>query len=729
MSNTARALRRFSNESIFDRREKELKMKKKSYSFRNANKTSINFFLKHKKEQSKFFDFSLLSNSTTNLLREMSTQHSIRQNLWKKILNEYQDNKEQSNLKNIINNSSKKQNLNKTNIGFNNSDMYITEINKFNEASSFSTYNKINNSLFKINIYRKNKNVLNIKQNSKEIKSIELLNNNKNDSFLKNIKNSTKNLDILRKFQNQKNIKQKKSNLTDNIYKNINNSFGLDKSKPQKYFNKLIDIKTKKIVVRKDNTNDFMDKLREFKILEYGTKINKEKKINFIENYKNNINYYDDYSRNLQKNGNLLNKKLPGKITDYMRFIYFKIEEEKKRENYLFNKIIKLREDIKHLNMKMKRKDLERSEILKWIYFQIKVKERILSIPSYYKEIIENKKKEIKNENMPNKVIRMSLKVSGKNKKFNMDGFNLRKSFKVKRLMNQSMKDLNTYKHFERNLDEGNIISDEEINKIKSYLKNPIFNEVGELMDSLDVFKNEIIFKNEDYYNLKSQIFNEKSWLLKHQSELINEKNNYEKIIKLKGIELEEIKEINNEKKLAKIDAKQNQKGDNLFMNLLNEKNKRIKYENYPLYIKINSLFETCKIFQLNIKENKDIDKKKKDSHPLIADMLYKLTFITRIIDSIFLEFKYYKEHDTIKRELIKKIKNDIDKKHKDAKNLEQKIKEKQKSIILFNKIEERNNKILFLSYRKVDKYNMISKKSQNKKIKVKNTSFFNFNI
>ena len=330
---------------------------------------------------------------------------------------------------------------------------------------------------------------------------------------------------------------------------------------------------------------------------------------------------------------------------------------------------------------------------------------------------------------MPNKIIRMSLKVSGKNKKFNMDGFNLRKSFKVKRLMNQSMKDLNTYKHFERNLDEGNIISDEEINKIKSYLKNPIFNEVGELMDSLDVFKNEIIFKNKDYYNLKSQIFSEKSWLLKHQSELINEKNNYEKIIKMKGIELEEIKEINNEKNLAKIDAKQNQKGDNLFMNLLNEKNKRIKYENYPLYIKINSLFETCKIFQLNIKENKDIDKKKKDSHPLIADILYKLTFITRIIDSIFLEFKYYKEHDTIKRELIKKMKNDIDKKHKDAKNLELKIKEKQKSIILFNKIEERNNKILFLSYRKVDKYNMISKKSQNKKIKVKNTSFFNFNI
>ena len=78
---------------------------------------------------------------------------------------------------------------------------------------------------------------------------------------------------------------------------------------------------------------------------------------------------------------------------------------------------------------------------------------------------------------------------------------------------------------------------------------------------------------------------------------------------------------------------------------------------------------------------------------------------------------------------MIKKIKNDIDKKHKDAKNLEQKIKEKQKSIILFNKIEERNNKILFLSYRKVDKYNMISKKGQNKKIKVKNTSFFNFNI
>ena len=743
MSKTTRSLRRFSNVDIFERRDKELKLRKEALTFRHLNKTSIHFFFKQKKEKnkdkekSKNFDFSLLSNSTTSLLKEISTQNSIRQNLWNKIFNIYQD--KDKNVQNNNDNTNKKQILNKTNLGCSNSDMFITEINKINDSKSISSLNKINNSLVNININRQIKKPLNIKENNKEISKEKDKSKtyNKKNSLLFNIKknyNNYNNIGILKYFQEQKMKKQsvdKKNNITNNIHKDTNNSFGLEKSKSEKYFTKLIDIKTKKIIVKKDSSNDFMDKLREFRVLNYETKINEEKRSNFVENYKNNIDYYDDLSRNLRSTTNLLNKRFLGKMSDYMRFIYFKIEEEKRRESRLIKKIVEINDEIKQLNLKIKRKDLEKNEILKWIYFQIKVKERIISIPSYYKEIIENKdKKDTKKECIPNKVSnRMSFRVSSKPKKFNIENLTLRKSFKIKRLLNQSTKDVTNFKNLNRNLDSENIVSDEEIKKIKNYLKYPIFNDIEELEDCLDIYKNEILFKSKDYYNLKLQIFNDKNHLLESHKKLTQEKNNYEQLIKIKTKELEEIKEITNEKKNMKIEAKKIENTNKLLKDIFQQTNKKVKYGDYPLIDKINSIYETCQLFQLNIKRNTIFERKKKDSHPLIAEMIVKLKFIILTVDSIILEFKYYKEHDKQKSELIKKTKSEIDKKHKDAKNMEQKIKEKQKSIKLLNKIEERNNKIFFLSYRKIDNYNVVSKKNQKQKIKDTKNSIFNFNI
>ena len=97
--------------------------------------------------------------------------------------------------------------------------------------------------------------------------------------------------------------------------------------------------------------------------------------------------------------------------------------------------------------MVLKKKESEKNKILKWIYFQIKVREKILLIPSYYKEIIENvKRREIQKENRPMKFSRMSVKVSSskRNKNFSVSGLTLRKSFKVKRALNSSKKDVNS---------------------------------------------------------------------------------------------------------------------------------------------------------------------------------------------------------------------------------------------------------------------------------------------
>ena len=113
----------------------------------------------------------------------------------------------------------------------------------------------------------------------------------------------------------------------------------------------------------------------------------------------------------------------------------------------------------------------------------------------------------------------------------------------------------------------------------------------------------------------------------------------------------------------------------------------------------------------------------------MIIELLYQLKYVTQVVDKIVLKIRYYKENDIQKREFIKNIKNEIDKGHKNAKYLEQKIKEKERSIKLFNRIEERNSKLYFLSFRKVDKYNTIGQKKERKKTISRDTSFFNFNL
>ena len=725
MIKTARIINKFSNENIFAKKESELKSRKDAYSFRNINKTTTHFFFKPKKEDENNKIFSLLSTSTSNLLKQMTKQKSIRLNLFSKILNEYKNNAK-------YNESYYQKKQNNLNSG-NNSILLITEFCKTNISKSFRSYKKINNSNIKINTKMKIKKAL----NNNEIEIKNHMNSSNSDSFLFRIKNNDNNLDILKYFQEIRKL-QKINDNSDTFkietHKGMYKSYKptLKKSQTARHFTNLINIKTKQISPKRDNISQIMDKVRDFEILDYEYKVAKEKQNKYIEDYENKLNYCDDFSRNINKSEIFLNQRFLGKISDYMRFIYSKIEEEKMKEILIFNENLKLRKEIKKLNEKIKKKNVEKNVILKWIYFQIKIKEKILRIPSYYKEIIEHKtEKNIKQEDKHNKIIRMSLKQSAKVvKKFNIDGFTNRKSFKIKRALNQtSSKDLNylksSKKSSEKALNDINI-NEEEIKRIKSYLESPIFNDIEELINSLEFYKNEIIIKTKDYYDLRLQIFNNKNTLIKYQNKLAKENFNFERIMNSKNKQLEEIKEINNIKNTTRFDAKEISKDEkSIFKNL----SKRSKYNNNPLVIKINSIYETSKLSKIDIKIDKNRLFKNNIGDPLIIELLYQLKYVTQVVDKIVLKIRYYKENDIQKREFIKNIKNEIDKGHKNAKNLEQKIKEKERSIKLFNRIEERNSKLYFLSFRKVDKYNTIGQKKERKKTISRDTSFFNFNL
>jgi hypothetical protein len=370
MSKTTKACNRFSNENIFKEREKDFLKNEKTLSMKNKNKTSIDFFFKKKKEKRNNVYSSFLSTSTTFLLKEIS-DISIRQNLWDKIFSNFnelkQKNEERKNDTSKSNNIYQKNNYN---IGLRN-EMYLTGFHSINNSKYLSSYNKNNDSSINMNDFNKiKKNLINKERSIENI----MYNTHSKSLLLSNNSTKNKNANLLKYFEEQKN-NYSKGNISS---KDMDTSFAGHKAKERNYKNLLIKTKTNKIKLKKESLKNYMTKLKAFIILKQETKVNDEKKSNLINNYQNSLYYYNDKYKNLSKNIILLNRKFLGKLVEYMKFLNMKIEEEKNRDAHLINKIIISRDKIRQLTNKLKAKESQKNQILKWIYFQIQVKEKIL---------------------------------------------------------------------------------------------------------------------------------------------------------------------------------------------------------------------------------------------------------------------------------------------------------------------------------------------------------------
>ena len=58
--------------------------------------------------------------------------------------------------------------------------------------------------------------------------------------------------------------------------------------------------------------------------------------------------------------------------------------------------IIKYKNEISLLESKIRKAEYDKYNIIRWIYFQICVNEKILNIPAYYKAIIEESEENFK---------------------------------------------------------------------------------------------------------------------------------------------------------------------------------------------------------------------------------------------------------------------------------------------------------------------------------------------
>ena len=89
-------------------------------------------------------------------------------------------------------------------------------------------------------------------------------------------------------------------------------------------------------------------------------------------------------------------------------------------------------------------------------------------------------------------------------------------------------------------------------------------------------------------------------------------------------------------------------------------------------------------------------------------EIIYMLSYIERKIDILEDKFSVYNKSDYSNYELMRKIKNDIEKRHKIQKGEMLRMKEKEKFIEFQEEIERKINRIIFIQRRKIStKYDM----------------------
>ena len=198
----------------------------------------------------------------------------------------------------------------------------------------------------------------------------------------RNNENKNNNLKISSYFSDKK----KTHNKHYSFIKGESNKNNFEKTVDENDIKHIINCKISKYDHYKEaKFKDFIKKTQELKIKGYAAKIKKERAIRLEEGYFNQIEFYQDTIQSLKSAQKLLDIQFSNKISDYTRFVMSKREREKVKSSKLIQEIINHRKDIEHIKNKISKIEIEKSNIIKWIYFMIQMKEKKLVLPSYYK--------------------------------------------------------------------------------------------------------------------------------------------------------------------------------------------------------------------------------------------------------------------------------------------------------------------------------------------------------
>ena len=597
--------------------------------------------------------------------------------------------------------------LNENNM-LSNKEYKINKLNEYNKLifslnnkkiySSKSELDLLNEGIkgqIKINTNKK-KRLLKPIESKRTLKEIDSRNSllfaNKPQKSINYIKNEVNYNQILNKNSDNK-INEKKNKETE---KNKEKGVELDSIWEKLKNSKILNPKEKdtRIDIRKFvKKYPYLDTKKKINLMRYDLKI-KNDRYNKIKKYNaDEINTLDKAINNLAKSSDYIQQNYQENYLS--KNIYLSRQEEKEKiinNNLLVDKISLIRQ-ISKLENRINKLTEQKHNILKWIYLEIKIKEKRINLPLYYKDIIENR--------------------------MNLDS--IIKKYKMKE----------------------NALSEKEYNNIKEYREKLIFDNIEKI--------------NEIYYNLEAKIFYDLNKKLncvnnikkiKSNLKIIseksrkNEENEKKDNDKNQDINLEE-REKDFKKELKNLKFKNNELNDEYskikhYKIMLNDKNvsfynsnsDRRNFSKDEINMneqedKYSNLFKIAiNLYEEEIKGNlKNIENKIKWKYSLTEEkmILDILEYTERVINFLHQERKYYNSDEKL-RIKYKLVSDEIEKETKNKKLLKQL--ELQEGLLTAKKekIQRRlNKKNYFTPYRKVDFQYYIREKYKNRNNKDKN--------
>ena len=674
---------KYSNDFLFDRREKERELTehfKTKGTFNSLTNQSHSKNLSHYPYIKTYY--TITTNPSTekanSTIRTKKMRKILRSNL--DIYNNVFNNNIQSDF-NIYNNSNN--NIHRSSYSNNNSKNHIYQISNYSNSNSDFNYSNfyITDTPFKSERMTK----------SKILKDFSIEEKQKEED--KNL------IRLLRSFEESNNKK-------DNEKKSLIN-------------NKIISINNKHTPIKK-----FINQTREKILLKYTSDIKNEISTNLNEMYKNEIERVDNYIKSMKKTNKLFNDTFLIKFNDYVKELEIQREIEKSENTNLIKQIIKQKIENSQIESKIRKQELEKDNILRWIFFQISVKENKLNIPSYYKSLIEETEENMRKifDNPSNFLEENNqkgrpLKRLSTRKKFErrstrksigfLDKFIIQ-SIKVN---NQSTNSI--YKNITIN----------EAQRIRDYKYNLCYDTPEDFMDALKKYEFNLMSYLQESNRLKVSIkelkeekieFQKQINLnLKHMNDIIKkseytleiQKNKYDLLLKEKQHLQTSMLTFNNNK------TKKKEKRISIYKTFLNP------YEKAKpnLFNKIQELYQTCSQIPLTEVITRDFISIKKIYTKQEDEMIDMLTEIELIIDYLIFKHYNYKNVNGMYYDLYKKIQSSIEHNRKIEKNRKQKQEENDRISKLKNKIEIRDNKIYFLPRRKIEQYGIGFQKKKNK--------------
>ena len=539
----------------------------------------------------------------------------------------------------------------------------------------------------------------------------------------------------------------------------------------------LMDLKLKKLESEKYNISFMLNKVRQFKYSNYLNEQRKEINKTSMENSKNNLEFLTDKINSLNIMKNIYAVNISNKLGEYSKFILKYKEKEKINNDILLNQINTLKKEVKALQNKIAKKEFEKSQILKWIYFLIKMKEKKLVLPAYYKKIIETnfERKKTKRKTIALKLENLKILQNNEHKfiisindtlpakdhsnkllsyvrlsTYNNDGLLIdnnktqnkyvESKFKNKKLKliskgtisyrrngnkNNLIKANEPHTNQIFNFDDGEEtnkkiektfdkliqdgITSNEINRISHYKLNLIYETPDDLEDRLNELQSENIQLLHQYEISRKKLFAKR---LRHKDIFENKVGlDYEDInnrIIQREIRLNQVKK-KNENFLKQYDLAKKSLVEKKNINIKQKNNWTLKKSpitqesvRKELLTKIENIYELC---VKNIEDPKKVEDYKQQPK---KDIIFMLTVIELFVVVLKSKLNFNDKSDILKYDLMKRIKNDIENKHKIEKSIRLRMKEKQKFQTFQEIIEEKMHKILFLQKRRtVPLYNL----------------------